>query len=93
MILHEHLTNSVKHGALTAGCRIEIEWRHATGSDPMLEVMWQEVGGPAATAPQKPGFGLRLIETSVRHELRGSLESSYRPEGVGHRFRIPWQGH
>ena len=51
LALEEALTNAVKHGALSTGGRIEIEWRHATGSDPMLEVVWQEVGGPAAAAP------------------------------------------
>jgi PAS domain S-box-containing protein len=93
MLLHELLTNAMKHGALSVpGGRIEMGWRFISGdSGTALLLIWRELGRGQVTPPQKPGFGLRLIETSVRHELRGQLETVYGAEGVEHTFTIPWQ--
>jgi two-component sensor histidine kinase len=88
------MTNAVKHGALSVPeGRIDMTWRHAgNGEGPTLELVWCETGRGRVTPPKKPGFGMRLIETSVRHELRGNLETAYEPDGVRHTFTIPWQG-
>jgi two-component sensor histidine kinase len=93
MILHELLTNAMKHGALSVpNGRIAMDWRIADADGKhVLELNWRETGRGAVTPPQKPGFGLKLIETSVRHELRGQLETMYGPQGVQHKFTIPWQ--
>jgi PAS domain S-box-containing protein len=94
MILHELLTNALKHGALSAPAgRIDMTWRHALqGEQPVLELNWRESGEKPVIPPKKPGFGMKLIETSVRHELRGALQTSYESHGVVHKFTIPWQG-
>jgi two-component sensor histidine kinase len=36
----------------------------------------------AGKTPRHKGFGLRLIERGLAHELRGEVKIKYRPSGV-----------
>jgi two-component sensor histidine kinase len=59
MLLHELATNAVKYGALSNDSgRISITSRH--GSDELC-LCWVESGGPAVSAPNRQGFGSRLL--------------------------------
>lgn len=67
LILHELMTNAVKHGALARESgRIEIGWNVRPGDPPQLEFSWRERGVPQTAAPRDRGFGLTLIERSGR---------------------------
>ncbi|NBC34486.1 MAG: PAS domain S-box protein [Alphaproteobacteria bacterium] len=83
MALHELCTNAVKYGALSneAGT-VSLEWDVAAGAEPLLTLLWREVGGPAVTPPAKRGFGLRLIERALAYELDGDVSLCFRPQGV-----------
>ena len=50
----------------------------------VLTLDWRETGGP--TIPQEPatGLGTELIRGFARHELRGSIELRFPPEGAHH---------
>jgi len=83
MALHELATNAAKYGALSnqAG-QVDVSWqvlgdRH-TGR---VRLKWNERGGPPVEKPRRKGFGSRLIERSVAHEL-GEARIDYRPSGV-----------
>ena len=79
MVLHELGTNAVKYGALSnADGRIEISWT-ANGS---LRLRWTESGGPAVVPPARRGFGSRLIERGLRHEIGGRVALEFAPGGV-----------
>ena len=81
MIFHELATNAAKYGALSApDGRVAVDW--ARDADGQLRVVWTERGGPAATAPTRKGFGTRLIERSVRHDLGGDLAADYGADGL-----------
>ena len=89
LVFHELATNSAKYGALSAPAgRVDINWRvdPETGR---LTIVWGETGGPPVTAPSKPGFGTRLIDSSVRRELRGSPSFDFRPEGLVFEATLP----
>jgi two-component sensor histidine kinase len=66
LVLHELATNAVKHGALGAqGGTVTVEWHQKTGPPDLLFFCWREEGGPPAAAPQRIGFGTKLLEIAV----------------------------
>lgn len=92
MAFHELATNAAKYGALSApqGC-IRISWSlvRAEPGKQHLEVQWREEGGPEVRRPEHKGFGTRLINRSIVHELGGAIEMSFAPAGVACCFRVP----
>ena len=80
MALHELATNAVKYGALSQpGGLIQVDWRLASG---MLCLSWRESGGPPTTEPGRRGFGSRVIEKTIIHQLSGTLNRSWNPGGL-----------
>jgi PAS domain S-box-containing protein len=67
MVLHELTTNARKYGALsTATGRVAVSWHLQTNAGRTLLLQWTESGGPRVRAPQTRGFGMTLIEQTVR---------------------------
>jgi PAS domain S-box-containing protein len=93
MALHELTTNAVKYGALS-GRRggIDITWRLNGGLDQVVELIWQERGGPAVKRGKSTGFGTRLIDRVVSHDLDGSTKFDFEPEGVRVAVTFPVRG-
>jgi PAS domain S-box-containing protein len=84
MALQELATNAVKYGALSnSQGEVEIAWEvEQAGSSSRLHLRWEESGGPLVHAPVRKGFGSRLIERSLAHDLNGTAQIEFRPEGV-----------
>jgi len=84
MALHELATNAVKYRALsTEKGRVSIAWQtrpQSNGGELRLE--WLETNGPAVKVPRRKGFGSRLIERGLAHELGSEARIEYRPAGV-----------
>ena len=55
----------------------------------MVNLTWTERGGPPVSPPEKRSFGTRFIQESLRHELWGTAEFDFRPEGLVFRCRFP----
>ncbi len=92
MILQELATNAIKHGAWSGPTgTVTLTWiaQTATEGRDTVRVTWAEQGGPAVCPPTKPGFGTKLIDASVKHELAGSAEPEYRPEGFQMTLAFP----
>lgn len=90
MIFHELATNAAKYGALSApDGRVLVDWGLADLTRPRLQLVWREIGGPAVSPPVRKGFGSRLIERSVRHDLAGEVELDYAGDGFTATFSIP----
>ena len=84
MAFHELATNAAKYGALLeeAG-RIDLSWHFApTDQGDRLRIEWRERGGPPVRTPSRKGFGSRLLERGLAHELDGHVRLDYVPEGV-----------
>ncbi len=83
MALQELATNAVKYGALsnTTG-EVNVQWKLAGKDELRLHLVWTEVGGPPVEQPRRRGFGTRLIERSLAHDLNGRAEISFTPAGV-----------
>jgi PAS domain S-box-containing protein len=79
--LHELATNAAKHGSLSrAGGCVELEW--ALVAPEALRMTWREVGGPPVAAPERKGFGSRLLEKGLPAELGGRVSLDFRPDGL-----------
>ncbi|MEA2947940.1 MAG: hypothetical protein QOI40_3270, partial [Alphaproteobacteria bacterium] len=82
ILLHELVTNAVKHGALSLpGGRVQLSWTFSL--DGALQLSWAEHGGPAISAePMRPGFGSRLISSLAERQLGGTLQRQWLPTGL-----------
>jgi PAS domain S-box-containing protein len=85
LLLHELSTNALKYGALSApGGRVSVTWDLM--NDHLL-LKWRESGGPAAAAPEKTGFGSRLIGMGLIGT--GGVDLRYLPTGLEADFSAP----
>jgi two-component sensor histidine kinase len=90
MVFHELATNAAKYGALTSGeGRVLVDWSVSNQTARTLHLTWREEGGSGAVQPTHRGFGSRLIERNVRHDLGGTVTLNYAPGGLIAAFTIP----
>ncbi|HTK34253.1 MAG TPA: HWE histidine kinase domain-containing protein [Caulobacteraceae bacterium] len=84
MALHELTTNAAKYGALSADeGLVEIVTRTETEAGAArLHLLWTERGGPPVAPPSRTGFGRRLIERGLTHELGGTAALTFEPAGL-----------
>jgi two-component sensor histidine kinase len=82
LIFHELATNALKYGALSNGeGRVVLAWTYDAQTRD-LALTWTETGGPPVAKPTRRGFGSRLIERSLRGELKGAATMDYGPRGL-----------
>lgn len=94
MILHELTTNAVKYGALSKdGGSIAVDASTSPfDGGTMVAIRWTETGVETCAAPDKAGFGSRLIGRISRQDLGGTLEVDYPPAGAAYLLRFPLPG-
>ncbi len=91
MAIQELLTNASRHGALsTPTGHVAVDWRvgEEQGVD-VLQLDWQEIGGPAVRAPARGGFGRSLLEHAIGDELGGTLRLEFAADGLRCRMGVP----
>ena len=80
LILNELCTNATKYGALSCPeGRVSVQWGVQKG---MLQLDWEESGGPPVAPPIRKGFGSRLLEDLVMRDLAGHSKLIYDVAGV-----------
>ena len=93
MALHEMCTNAVKYGALKSnGGMIGIHWEIEKDKLPdggILRLTWTERGGPVVVAPEKFGFGLKMIERVLGYELDADVQAAYPASGIIFTLIVP----
>jgi PAS domain S-box-containing protein len=91
LVVHELVTNAVKFGALSdANGQIEVGWHPYPEVEPTaITIHWRERGGPAVCPPSRRGFGSRLLDRAVAHELGGETTVEFAPAGVECWLRVP----
>jgi two-component sensor histidine kinase len=90
MIFHELATNAAKYGALSGpDGRVLIDWNLKDQPERTLKLTWREIGGPKVTLPDRRGFGSRLIERNIRHDLAGEIELVYASDGLIAELTVP----
>ncbi len=87
MALHELVTNSAKYGALSAlSGRLTVKWEVMAD---VLQILWEESGGPRVEKPVSRGFGTRSVIASIESQLGGQAEFDWRTEGLVCRLAVP----
>ncbi|HEY3949642.1 sensor histidine kinase [Phenylobacterium sp.] len=87
LLLHELATNAVKYGAFSAqGGRVAVTLEDAP--EGRVAYAWRESGGPAVSAPNKPGFGARLLQQVLRPQ-GGEVTPAFDPDGFHARIEFP----
>jgi PAS domain S-box-containing protein len=91
MAFHELATNAAKYGALSReGGHVEVSWSLVpSAADQRLRLCWRECGGPVVQPPHRKGFGSRLLERGLAHELDGAVRLDYMPEGLICEIEMP----
>ncbi|WP_203076149.1 PAS domain-containing protein [Falsiroseomonas ponticola] len=93
MALHELATNALKYGALSVQSgHVAIGWETVAGDPALFRLRWTERGGPPAAPPERQGFGTRLIERSLAHDLGGTTRIDFAAEGVSCVVEAPLAG-
>jgi two-component system CheB/CheR fusion protein len=92
LAFHELCTNALKHGSLRGPIGdVEVEWLILEDTPERIYVIWREVGGPPVIAPERQGFGSRLISTLVSAELGTPVDMRFEPSGLVCEFDGPLQ--
>ena len=87
VVLHELATNASKYGALSnAEGQIRLTWLRS--EDGQVVLRWTELGGPRVNAPERKGFGSRLIEGTIS-QLGGEALLEWRTEGLVCEVTVP----
>jgi two-component sensor histidine kinase/CheY-like chemotaxis protein len=87
LALHELFTNAAKYGALSVlSGHVAVTWELQAGN---LVLQWAESGGPPASPPESPGFGIRVIGASIERQLDGKVAFHWRPEGLHCTLSVP----
>lgn len=86
LVIHELATNATKHGALSVPRgRVTVVWCR---NETTLRIRWREWRGPVVSAPQRRGFGLRLLHAIARDgEQEPKIE--FRPTGFSYELTVP----
>jgi PAS domain S-box-containing protein len=90
-VLHELATNAAKYGALsTPSGQVSVNWDlKPNGAVTNLTLVWRELGGPPVATEHPSSYGTNLICSLIPHELGGSVDLLFAPEGVNCRIEIP----
>jgi two-component sensor histidine kinase len=91
LVFHELVTNAAKYGALSNDTgMVTVRWnRSGNGAEPRAHIEWCESGGPLIESQGEPRFGSLLIQSSVAHDLAGSVDMRFEPHGLQCRIDFP----
>lgn len=89
LTFHELATNALKYS--DGPPDIEVRWHVAPRPGGMEELVlrWRERASMPVVPPLRAGFGTRLIDMNILHELGGEIERDYAPEGLRLTLNIP----
>jgi len=87
LALHELATNAAKYGALSSpDGKLQVSWR--LGAEELV-LQWDEQCSHAVSTPGRSSFGSRVVDTSIKAQLGGSLEREWRSNGLLCTLRLP----
>ncbi|MEL7728042.1 response regulator [Citromicrobium bathyomarinum] len=70
--------------------RVAWQWRRPVdGGDDILDLVWEESGGPPVERPERKGFGSTVIERILRAQLSAKTEIDFAKDGLRVTCAIP----
>ena len=93
LTFHELATNALKYGeAANSMGVLKVEWAlKLQGKETRLVLNWAERNGKGVVAPEKTGFGTRLIDMNITRELEGRIERHFGDDGLRVEIDIPYR--
>lgn len=89
LLLHEMVSNAVKHGSLSASAgQLLIDWAVINSE---LVLGWRERDGPPPPAERPPGFGLPMVQAIASRQLGGKVMLDWSTNGLCAELRVPLQ--
>jgi PAS domain S-box-containing protein len=89
LALHELGTNARKYGALSVpNGRLSLRWGMRASATDRLLLEWKESNGPKVSVPTTRGFGMTLIEETLR-SLGGEAVIHYYADGLTCEISLP----
>jgi PAS domain S-box-containing protein len=86
LVLHELMSNAVKHGALAQrGGRVRV---NLAEQNHQLVLHWREIGGKGLASPPEPGYGLQMM-VHVVEQLGGRVTASWIGQGLEIEMALP----
>lgn len=91
MAIHELTTNAVKHGALSVfGGSVVVRWSVLDERVPLtLAFDWVEQNGPRVEPPAHRGFGSKLLQRVLTHQIGADANLDYHSEGLRVHICVP----
>jgi two-component sensor histidine kinase len=90
MALHELTTNAARFGALSVEeGSLEVTWDVLRQQDDVLRIEWVERGGPAVQAPEREGFGSKLIHRALTAQTKAKVAVDFQPNGLKVLIDVP----
>jgi PAS domain S-box-containing protein len=90
LAIHELGDNAEHHGSLSnAKGTVSVRWVVADGR---LHLRWQETGGPPVSRPERPGYGVRIVERVLAAEFGGTARIDFAPDGIVFDLEAPAEG-
>jgi len=87
LALHELATNAAKYGALSSPeGQLRVLWRFDENG---LVLEWIEDCTHAVKEPSRKGFGSKVVEASVKAQLGGAIERTWRGNGLHCVIQLP----
>ncbi len=92
LTFHELATNTLKYSGGVPD--VDVSWHISPAPDGReeLALCWRERARVPVKPPSREGFGTRLIDLNILHELDGAIERDYAPEGLRITIAIPLRG-
>lgn len=82
LAFHELATNSLKYGALSLDTGT-LDVSGSTEESGEITITWIERGGPTVERTgARSGYGTKLLERSIRDQLRGSIDYEWADDGL-----------
>lgn len=90
LIVHELATNAAKYGALK-GVDGSLRVRWSVDAAGALSLEWREsvVSGAVEAAPDRQGFGFRLLDQTISRQLGGQWAADWTPSGLVFTMTLP----
>jgi two-component sensor histidine kinase len=90
MAAHELATNAVKYGALSVDSgHVDVDWNVLASPRPTLLLTWREHGGPTVAAPQRKGFGSKMVEGVLAGNLGAEVRMEFDAAGLRCVWKVP----
>jgi two-component sensor histidine kinase len=88
LLLHELLTNALKHGALSAADgHVRLAWE--IRDQQRFCLSWIELGGPEVKPPEREGFGSKLLMAVIPSQIKGTAYREFVRGGFTYTLSAP----